>query len=161
MRSSSARTASRDADTTEPAAAALAQMRREAVWYINLINVFYTGLGKSYDDAIQTQRDTIATFIKAADNRSDALHRQGWSPSNEMGAWHAQMSVAFAVAAGTLDPAAATGARHRCPTRSPGPRVAPCSTPSSFRTTRDSGSTRTRTRSPAMGPAAGWRSRRG
>ena len=96
------------ADTTEPAAAALAQMRREAVWYINLINVFYTGLGKSYDDAIQTQRDTIATFIKAAGQR-DALHPQGWSPSNEMGLWHAQMKIAFAVAAGTLDPAA--GAR--------------------------------------------------
>ncbi len=64
------------ADTTEPAAAALAQMRREAVWYINLINVFYTGLGKSYDDAIQTQRDTIASFIKAAES-PDALHPQG------------------------------------------------------------------------------------
>jgi len=103
------------ADTTEPAAAALAQMRREAIWYVNLVSVFYTGLGKSYDDAIQTQRDTIAAYIEAA-HRTDSLHPGGWSPAHEVALWHAQMKVAFAVAAGVITPAsAASGVRRASP----------------------------------------------
>ena len=93
------------ADTREPAAAALAQMRREALWTIDLINVFYAGLGKSYDAGLATQRDTIAAYISAA-SRTDSLHPRGWSPSHEIALWHAQMKVAFAAAAGTLEPTA-------------------------------------------------------
>jgi len=96
------------ADTTEPAAAALAQMRREALWTIDLINVFYTGLGKSYDDGLATQRDTIAAYIRAA-SRTDPLHPKGWNPTHEIALWHAQMRVAFGVAAGAA-PSAASGA---------------------------------------------------
>ena len=91
------------ADTTEPAAAALAQMRREALWTIDLINVFYTGLGKSYDDGLATQRDTIAAYIRSA-SRTDALHPKGWNPTHEIALWHAQMRVAFGVAAGRVPP---------------------------------------------------------
>ena len=90
------------ADTREPAAAALARMRREALWTIDLINVFYAGLGKSYDAGLATQRDTIAAYIRGA-SRTDSLHPRGWSPSHEIALWHAQMKVAFAAAAGTLD----------------------------------------------------------
>ena len=93
------------ADTREPAAAALAQMRREALWTIDLINVFYAGLGKSYDAGLATQRDTIAAYLNAA-SRTDSLHPRGRSPSHEIALWHAQMKVAFAAAAGTLDPTA-------------------------------------------------------
>ena len=91
------------ADSTEPAAAALAQMRREALWTIDLINVFYTGLGKSYDAGLTTQRDTIAAYVRLA-SRTDALHPKGWSPTHEIALWHSQMKVAFAVAAGTFGP---------------------------------------------------------
>lgn len=97
------------ADTSEPAAAALAQMRREALWTISLITVYYTGLGKSNDAALATQRDTIAAYIEAV-NRTDPSHPAGWSPAHEMARWHAQMKVAFAHAAGPNDPTAtATG----------------------------------------------------
>ncbi len=94
------------ADTTEPAAAALAQMRREALWTINLINVFYADLDKSYEAGLATQRDTIAAYIRQA-NRTDALHPKGWNPAHEIALWHSQMRVAFAVAAGAPDPASA------------------------------------------------------
>ncbi len=87
------------ADTREPAAAALAVMRREALWTIDLITVFYTGLGKSYDAGLATQRDTIAAYIRSA-SRTDSLHPKGWSPTHEIALWHAQMRVAFGVAAG-------------------------------------------------------------
>lgn len=100
-----------NADTREPAAAALAQMRREALWTIRLIDVFYTGLGKSYEAGLATQRDTISAYISAA-ARTDSLHPNGWSPSHEMALWHEQMKVAFSAAAGQFDPAAAaTGMR--------------------------------------------------
>lgn len=88
-----------DADTGEPAAAALARMRREALWIIDLINVFYTDLGKSYEAGLATQRDTITSYLKAA-ARTDTLHPNGWSPAHEIAIWHTQMRVAFAVAAG-------------------------------------------------------------
>ena len=99
------------ADTTELAAAALAQMRREALWTIDLINVFYTGLGKSYDAGLTTQRDTIASYVRAA-SRTDALHPKGWSPTHEIALWHAQMKVAFAVAAGTFHPTTSAGGQQ-------------------------------------------------
>jgi hypothetical protein len=97
-----------DADTTEPAAAALAHMRREALWTIDLINVFYAGLGKSYDAGLATQRDTIAAYIRNA-SRTGPLHPGGWSPAHEIALWHAQMRQAFAVAAGLTPTAAANG----------------------------------------------------
>ncbi len=89
-----------EATTNDPSAGALALMQREALWTINLLNVFYAGLGKSYEDGLATQRDTLDAYIRKAALR-DPLHPQGWNPRHEIAIWHAQMAAAFAAAAGT------------------------------------------------------------
>ena len=87
------------ADPSEPIAGAVAQMRTEALWLIDEQNVFYKGLGKSYEAGLQTQRDTIAAYMQAA-SRTDSAHPNGWNPTHETAQWHAQMTMAFGLAAG-------------------------------------------------------------
>ncbi len=67
------------ADPSEPIAGAVAQMRVEALWLIDEQNVFYKGLAKSYEAGLQTQRDTIAAYMQAA-NKTDPAHPSGWNP---------------------------------------------------------------------------------
>ena len=155
-RSSRAPTAWPMPTRAEPAAAALAQMRREALWTIDLINVFYTGLGKSYDDGLATQRDTIAAYIRAAEP-----HRPAASPGLES---HARDRALARPDAGRLW----RGGRCVPPRpprvrawRSPGRRGARCSTRCSFPTTHDSASTRIPTRSWGSARRAASRSRHG
>lgn len=92
-------------DPAQPMAQALRVMRQEALWTINLITVLNTGLDRSYEDGLRVQRDSIASYIRAS-ARTDALHPNGWNPSNEVALWHAQMKVAFGVAAGSAPDAA-------------------------------------------------------
>ena len=87
------------ADPSEPIAGAVARMRVEALWLINQQNVFYQALAKSYEAGLQTQKDTIQAYMKAA-SRTDAAHPNGWNPSHETEQWHTQMTMAFGLAAG-------------------------------------------------------------
>ena len=130
------------ADTTEPAAAALAQMRREALWTIDLINVFYTGLGKSYDDGLATQRDTIAAYIRCGRPHRSAAPRRAGIPRtrSRSGMPRCGSPLAWRPARPPRPPPAPawrSRARHG----------ARCSTRCSFPTTHDSASTRIPTRS--------------